>query len=52
MESDGIKVKMVEVGLVLKNPSANAGDMRYRFHSWVGKIPQEEGMTTHYSILA
>ena len=52
MEGDGVKVKMVEVGLVLKNPSANAGDMRYRFLSCVGKIPQEEGMTIYCSIIA
>ena len=39
MGGDGIKVKMVEGAPVLKNPSANAGDMKHRFHSWVGKIP-------------
>ena len=25
--------------LVIKNLPANAGDVRYRFHSWMGKIP-------------
>ena len=39
--------------LVVKNPPANAGDIkRCRFDSWVGKIPLEEGMATHSSILA
>ena len=38
--------------LVVKNPPANAGDVRY-----VGSIPgsgrsPEEGMATHFSILA
>ena len=28
-----------QAALVVKNPSANAGDMRHRFSSWVGKIP-------------
>ena len=36
-------------GSVVKNSSANAGD---GFHHWVGKIPQEECMATHSSILA
>ena len=31
---------------------ANAGDIRGRFNSWVGKIPLEEGMATHSGILA
>ena len=39
MEGGGIKVIMVEVALVLKNPSANAGDLRHGFHPWAGKIP-------------
>ena len=39
--------------LVVKNPPANAGDIkRCRFDPWVGKIPPEEGTATHYSILA
>ena len=28
-----------QVMLVVKNPSANAGDMRCEFNPWVGKIP-------------
>ena len=28
-----------QVVLVVKNPSANAGDMRCGFDPWVGKIP-------------
>ena len=28
-----------QVVLVVKNPSAKAGDMRHRFDPWVGKIP-------------
>ena len=28
-----------QVVLVVKNPSANAGDKRCRFDPWVGKIP-------------
>ena len=24
---------------MVKNPPASAGDMRHRFHPWVGKIP-------------
>ena len=39
--------------LVVKNPPANAGDIkRCRSDPWVGKIPLEEGMATHSSILA
>ena len=38
--------------LEVKNLPANAGDMRHRFDPWVGKIPLEEGMATHSSILA
>ena len=37
---------------MVKNLSANTRDMRDRFDPWVGKIPLEEGMTTHFSILA
>ena len=37
---------------VVKNPPANAEDMRHGFDPWVRKIPLEEGMTTHSSILA
>ena len=39
-----------QVGLVLKNSPANAGDMR--LSSWVRKIPLEEDMATYSSILA
>ena len=36
-----------------KEPACNAGDVkRHRFNPWVGKIPLEEGMATHSSILA
>ena len=37
--------------LVVKNLPANAGDMRCGFDPWVGKIPLEEEMATHSSIL-
>ena len=37
--------------LVVKNLSANAGDKRCGFDTWVGKIPLEEGMAIHSSIL-
>jgi len=36
---------------VVKNPPANARD-RHRFNPWVEKIPLEESMATHSSILA
>ena len=38
------------VPLVVKNLPANAGDAR--FDPLVGKIPLEEGMATHSSVLA
>ena len=38
--------------LVVKKPPDNAGDMRLRFDPWVRKIPLEEEMATHSSILA
>ena len=44
-----------QVELVVKNTPANAGDVRDKrcgFDPWVGKIPLEEGMATHSSILA
>jgi len=28
-----------QVAVVVKNPPANARDMRHRFHPWVRKIP-------------
>ena len=37
---------------MVKNPSANVGDMRCRFDPWVRKIPWREDMTTYSSILA
>ena len=37
---------------MVKNPPANAGDVRCGFDSWVEKTPLEEGMATHSSILA
>ena len=37
-------------GSVVKNPPANAGDLG--FDPWVEKIPLEEEMATHSSILA
>ena len=37
---------------MVKNLPANAGDIRDRFDPWVGKIPLEEEMATHSSILA
>ena len=41
------------VALVLKNPPANAGEIRDAgLIPGFGKIPLEKGMATHYSILA
>ena len=37
---------------MVKNPPVNAGDVRYGFNPWVGKIPLEKEMATHSSILA
>ena len=37
---------------MVKNPPANAEDVRDAFDPWVKKIPLEEGMATHYIILA
>ena len=45
-------IRASQVALVVKNPPANTGDTRCRFDPWVGKITLEEGMATHYSILA
>ena len=40
-------------GAVVKNPLANAvRHKRLGFDPWIGKIPLEEGMATHSSILA
>ena len=41
-----------QVALVVKNPPANAGDMRCRFSYLGGEDPLEEGVPTHSSILA
>ena len=41
------------MSLVVKNLPASEGDiMRPGFDLWVKKIPREEGMATHSSILA
>ena len=37
---------------MVKNLPANAGDPEYAFDPWVRKIPLEEEMATHFSILA
>ena len=39
-------------GLVVKNPPANAGDIRYNIQSLGQEDPLEEGMATYSSILA
>ena len=41
-----------QVALVVKNPSANAGDSRNRVWSRGWENPLEKGIATHYSILA
>ena len=41
-----------QVALVVKNPPANAGDIRDSVRSLGWEDPLEEGMGTHYSILA
>ena len=40
------------MALVVKNPPANAGDVRDRFRSLGQEDALEEGMATHSSILA
>ena len=41
-----------QVVLVVKNPSANAGDKRLSFDPWVGKIPwRKHDNPLHYSCL-
>ena len=43
----------IQVALVVKNPPANAGDVkRHRFNPLNWEDPLEEGMATHSSILA
>ena len=32
-------LRVSQVALVIKNPPANAGDIRHGFDPWVGKIP-------------
>ena len=41
-----------QVALVIKNMSANAGDIRNKVQSPGGEDPTEEEMKTHSSILA
>ena len=41
-----------QAALVVKNPPANAGDIKMQFQSLGRKDPLEEGMATHSSILA
>ena len=31
-----------KMGVVVKNPSANEGDIRLRFNPWVGNIPRRK----------
>ena len=40
------------MALVVKNSPANVGDKRHKFHPCVREDPLEEGMATHFSILA
>ena len=47
-----IEIWASQVVLVVKNPSANAGDIRDTGSVLDQKDPLEEGMATHYSILA
>ena len=39
-------------GTVVKNPFVSGGDKRGRLDPWVRKIPLEEEMASHSSILA
>ena len=41
-----------QVALVVKNPPANAEDVRLGFDPWFGKLPCKGGMATYSSILA
>ena len=52
--SDGILLSdwASQVALVIKNMSANAGDIRNKVQSPGGEDPTEEEMKTHSSILA
>ena len=46
------RMRASQAVLVVKNPPANAGDVRKMVHSLGGEDPLEEGMATHSSILA
>ena len=41
-----------QIALVVKNPLANAGNIRRGFDPWGWEDPLEEGTATHCSILA
>ena len=47
-----ISVRSSHVALVVKNPPANAGDIRRQFRALDQEDPLEEGMATYSSILA
>ena len=49
-----VRIYMGEVVLVVKNPPANAGDIKETgvIPGWVGKIPLEESMAAHSNVLA
>ena len=47
-----ISVGSFHVALVVKNPPANAGDIRRQFRALDQEDPLEEGMATHSGILA
>ena len=39
-QKDGQSINaLLQVVLVVKNPPANAGDLRHRFSPWIGKMP-------------
>ena len=41
-----------QVALVVKNPPPNAGDIRMQVRSLGGKNPLEEGIATHFNVIA
>ena len=45
-------MKASQAALVVRNPPANAGDIRDVVHSLGWEDPLEEGMATHANILA
>ena len=45
-------IEASQVALVVKNLPANAGDIRDEIQSLGWEDPLEEGMVTHFSILA